>query len=98
MFNEEFMKKIFSDFTDEEMEMLDYATNPLLRDRTVTNISLLREDLDKMGPELLEEHKIGEAMNIAEAMVWLEMFETLLKSFDKIDNMFPPTNFKKTGF
>lgn len=90
MFNEEFMKKIFSDFTDEEMQMLDYATNPLLRDRTVTKISLLREDLDKMGPELLEEHKIGEAMNIAEAMVWLEMFETLLKSFDKIDNIFPP--------
>lgn len=98
MFNEEFMKKIFSDFTDEEMQMLDYATNPLLRDRTVTNISLLREDLDKMGPELLEEHKIGEAMNIAEAMVWLEMFETLLKSFNKIDKIFPPTNFKKTGF
>lgn len=90
MFNEEFMKKIFSDFTDEEMQMLDYATNPLLRDRTVTKISLLREDLDKMGPELLEEHKIGEAMNIAEAMVWLEMFETLLKSFKKIDNIFPP--------
>jgi len=90
MFNEEFMKKIFSDFTDEEMQMLDYATNPLLRDRTVTKISLLREELDKMGPKLLEEHKIGEAMNIAEAMVWLEMFETLLKSFDKIDNVFPP--------
>ena len=90
MFNEEFMKKIFSDFTDEEMQMLDTATNPLIRDRLVTNISLLREDLDKMGPELLEEHKIGEAMNIAEAMAALEMFETLLKSFDKIDNIFPP--------
>lgn len=90
MFNEEFMKKIFSDFTDEEMQMLDYATNPLLRDRTVTNISLLREDLDKMGPELLMEKKIDEATNIAEAMVWLEMFETLLKSFNKIDNIFFP--------
>ena len=88
MINEELRKKIFNDFTDNEMEMLDYATNPLLRDRTITNISLLREDLDKMGPELLEEQKITEAMNIAEAMVWLEMFETLLKSFDKIDNIF----------
>jgi hypothetical protein len=89
MFENELMKKIFSDFTEEEIQMLDYATNPLLRDRTVTKISLLREDLDKMGPELLEENKISEAMNIAEAMVWLEMFETLLKSFNKIDNIFP---------
>ena len=77
MFNEEFMKKIFSDFTDEEMQMLDYAANPLLRDRAVTNISLLREELDKMGPKLLEERKIDEAMYIAEAMVWLEIFEKL---------------------
>ena len=90
MISEEIRKKIFSDFTDEEMEMLDYATNPLLRDRTVTNISLLREDLDKMGPELLMENKISEAMNVAEAMVWLEMFETLLKSFNKIDNIISP--------
>ena len=90
MISEEIRKKIFSDFTDEEMEMLDYATNPLLRDRTITNISLLREDLDKIGPELLMENKISEAMNVAEAMVWLEMFETLLKSFNKIDNIISP--------
>ena len=90
MISEEIRKKIFSDFTDEEMETLDYVTNPLLRDRIVTSISLLREDLDKMGPKLIKEHKISEAINIAEAMACLEMLEVLLKSFNKIDNIIPP--------
>ena len=90
MISEEIRKKIFSDFTDEEMEMLDYATNPLLRGRVIINISLLREDLNEMGPKLLEEKKITEAMNVADAMAWLEIFETLLKSFDKIDDIFSP--------
>jgi len=85
MFNEEIMKKIFGDFTDEEMKILDFVTIPLSRDKIISEISLLREDLDEMGPKLLMEGKIKDATSIAETMVWLETFETLLKGFSKID-------------